>query len=271
MAHRPDDQLQSPETNRASSPVNDVSCPARRDREPDQHQRKSAAPPSGLPGPQPIIERFARLLVTSDGAEAERLAMVRQLRESGWTLDAVVLSLFVPAARRLGDYWLDDSATFIDVTIAIQRLTSQLFEHERAEAKPVGAYGGHVMLVSAPEDQHGFGIVVLEFFLRRAGWHVLSTIQTGGREVIERARHTAFDAIGFSLGHDRSIEPLRQLIRMTRLASRNRDVAIGVGGPAIVGKPETVRALGADFSSSDAAGLVAILENLCPGRLYNPG
>ena len=89
MAHRPDDQLQSPETNRASSPVNDVSCPARRDREPDHHQRKSAAPPSGLPGPQPIIERFARLLVTSDGAEAERLAMVRQLRESGWTLDAL--------------------------------------------------------------------------------------------------------------------------------------------------------------------------------------
>ena len=236
----------------------------------DRPQQKSATPPSGLPGPQPIIERFARLLVTSDGAEAERLAMVGQLRNSGWTLDAVVLSLFVPAARRLGDYWLDDSATFIDVTIAIQRLTSQLFEHERAEAKPVGAYGGHMMLVSAPEDQHGFGIVVLEFFLRRAGWHVLSTIPTGGREVVERARQTAFDAIGFSVGHDRSIEPLRQLIRMTRLGSRNRDVAIGVGGPAILGKPEAVRALGADFFSSDAAGLVTALENLFPRRLSNP-
>lgn len=267
LARLPKEQLQPQKIDRATTSIDaPAASPDPRDdpANPDfPNRRPSVAPLSGLPGPGHLIERFAQLLVADD-SDDDRWAMIEELRASGWTLDAVVLSLFVPAARRLGDYWLDDTATFVDVTVATQRLTSLIFELERLEAPHFPNYAGRIMLVSAPDDQHGFGIVVLSFFLRRAGWHVVSTIPGDARTVIERSRETHFDAIGFSVGHERSIEPLKSLVRATRSASRNPAVVIGVGGPAILGQPQRVREIGADFSSSDAAGLVTTLEELYP-------
>ncbi|MGT2486179.1 B12-binding domain-containing protein [Methylobacterium oryzae CBMB20] len=49
---------------------------------------------------------------------------VRALLEEGLSLDALLLDLFAPAARRLGQLWEEDEADFLDVAAALGRLQS---------------------------------------------------------------------------------------------------------------------------------------------------
>jgi methanogenic corrinoid protein MtbC1 len=265
VAHRPDDQGTSVSVGRAARAVAGWSRVGSAARRPNG----TAVPPSHLPGPRDIVERFAAHLLSVAGDDAERRRLVIGLRQAGWTLDAVVMALFVPAARLLGEYWLDDRASFVEVTIATHRLTVQFFELDRTQHAAIEGHGGQVLLVPAPADQHGFGLLVLAFFLRRAGWSVTSDMPGEPRAVLDCVRDTHFHAIGFSVGHDRSLAPLTTLIVNAREISCNRDIVIGVGGPAILKDPARVERVGADFFAVDAPGTVAALDEFRPQPLYN--
>jgi methanogenic corrinoid protein MtbC1 len=209
-----------------------------------------------------LVAHFTQRLLSADGEDDHRSAIVAQLRAGGWTLEAVVADLFVPSARLLGDYWLDDSASFVDVTIAMHRLTVQFFELDRAQPMPRPAHGGVVLLAPAPADQHGFGLAVLGFFLRRAGWNVIADVPGDARAVIDCARSTRLDAIGFSVGHDRSAPALATLIAAVREASRNQGVLIGVGGPAVLRDASLATRVGADFFAETPQELIALLDKV---------
>ena len=60
-----------------------------------------------------------------------------------------------------------------------------------------------------------------------------------------------FDVVGLSLGAEIHLDALKQCIGAVREVSRNRDIAVIVGGPVFGARPECVAQVGADAMASN--------------------
>lgn len=218
----------------------------------DDRRRAFHRAPADVPkSADPIDELVARLIEPSGNGAAL----------SAWAARAApdMISIFAPAARRLGDMWVEDECSFCDVTIGMHRLTLLLIEFEMQHPAGVGSgERGRALIASAPGDQHGFGTALVGLFLRRAGWDVTADLRTAN-EIVDALEAHPFDLAGFSVGHEREIEPVAALLRLVRDRSCNRHIRLAVGGPMIVGNGERARAMGADLWADDAETLIAKL------------
>ena len=169
-------------------------------------------------------------------------------------------------ARRLGDMWLEDSCSFHDVTIGMHRLTMMLIALEPFGGEPDAEprHGGRVFLAPAPGDQHSFGLAMVGYYLRRAGWDVSAELNAGDDRLIDHLGARHYDCIGFSVGHERAISPLTQLIGNIRRRSRNKLLKVMVGGPMVIADPAIAGTLGADLWAADGLGLVQRLAPFVP-------
>jgi len=120
-----------------------------------------------------------------------------------------------------------------------------------------------VLLLPAPGESHGFGIAMVRFSFRAAGWRADCGVVA---DHLARLRAEWFDLVGFSVSCDNRLDPLRGAVEGVRRASRNPGVLIMVGGPALSGKPEIALAAGADGSANDAAGAVIAAQSLLDRR-----
>ena len=71
-----------------------------------------------------------------------------------------MLDLIAPAARMLGDGWVDDTRTFTDVTFGLGIL-QQVVHTFGPTLAPQDGNRGSVVLVAAPSEQHTLGVHVL--------------------------------------------------------------------------------------------------------------
>lgn len=178
-------------------------------------------------------------------------------------IDGADDELLAAAARRLGDLWLEDSCSFCDVTLGVHRLSrshaareaATLLEIDRTRCAPT------ILLSAAPGDQHGFGITLVASALARHGWLVTADVPPVGDALLAAVRREHFDFVGLSIGHERAMERTPGLIGALRRASRNRQVAIALGGPMLNGRAAIARGLGADLHADDAATLDAVCRN----------
>jgi methanogenic corrinoid protein MtbC1 len=76
-----------------------------------------------------------------------------------------------------------------------------------------------------------------------------------------------FDAIGFSLGTEARLDWLKTSIREIRQRSRNRSIAILVGGQIFLLNPGLVAEVGADATAPDALQAPACAEAVVAERL----
>lgn len=206
------------------------------------------------------VPRLARLLV-ADGDRAW-MALVDECVAAGVPVDEICLQLLAPAARELGRMWDDDECSFSDVTVGVGRLQRLMRALGpalcTAEAAP--AVVRRVLLVAAPGEAHTFGLSMVSEFFRRAGWDVagLGERQQAG-DVLGREW---FDLIGVSVGVASRMDWLRSAIGGWRGASRNPDLLVMVGGPAVVLLGEAARAAGADAVAADGRHAPVLAEQL---------
>ena len=193
------------------------------------------------------------------GESRDAMRHIESLLERGVSMDVILVDLLAPAARMMGDMWVDDSCNFVDVTLGMTRI-QHLFRQLRM---PFGEFGGiaqnkgRVLLVPAPGEQHVFGLRVVEEFLLRDGWDVDCRLQASLNDVLYMVRDEAYDFIGFSLSGERLLEPLSSAIRLVRMNSRNRAIRIMVGGVFFAGQPDAGREIDADAITCDARAAVA--------------
>ncbi len=192
------------------------------------------------------------------------LAHVDALRAGGLTVDAVVLNLLSPAARRLGDLWLDDKLSFLDVTAGLGRLQGVM----RALGPDFGARAPdrsgarRILLAPVPGEQHVFGLSVVAAFFRRAGWSVTFEPRIAFDDLLTLVRCERFTAVGLSVAGDRFLAALPAQVEALRRASLARDVALLAGGPAFLLDPDLHRRTGFDAVARDAADAVQKAEAL---------
>lgn len=223
------------------------------------HQARAGSQPAEPPGPREIAD-FADLAVHGDVRQLTR--SVDALRDRGLDYEAILLELLAPAARLLGERWLSDEATFADVTIGLTRLHHLLHEIMDLCGDLVPAAGApRALLVPAAGEQHTFGLVMVEAFLRSAGWEVWPSA-AGGAEATTLARQRHFDVVGISASCEARLDSLAALVRELRRTSCNAQLAVLVGGPLFVDHPEYAKAVGADAAARDGREACRVAERL---------
>jgi MerR family transcriptional regulator, light-induced transcriptional regulator len=184
--------------------------------------------------------------------------------ESGVSQESVFLDLLAPTAKRLGELWVEDLCTFTDVTIGLGRLQQILRQLSRSAQIDTGPWerGRRALLVPSPREQHNFGVLMVAEFLRRAGWDVSAEPVISSDQAVEIVRNEWYAVIGLSLSCEEGLDDLAVEIRDVRKRSRNRDIAVMVGGRVFVEHPEYTSRVGADAMAVDGRHAVLQADSL---------
>lgn len=208
------------------------------------------------------VAEFTTLVLRHDILVAS--SYVDAMRSQGVALESLFLDLLAPAARRLGDLWDADLASFAEVTLGLGRLQQLLrdltpsFQYE-AETRPIGH---RVLLAPSPGETHTFGLFMVGEFMRRAGWDVWEERTSASAALVGWVRREHFDVVGLSLSCETRLEELASCVRALRRASRNADLGVMVGGSLFQRQPELVARVGADATATDARSAPAQAESL---------
>ncbi len=222
-----------------------------------QPEEGAPAPPASV-GPR-TLEAFARMTLQS---EAHILtAYVETLLQGGLSLEEVYVDLLIPTARRLGDDWNEDYISFTDVTVGLSRLQQVVrtlghsIPTRDADGDAPSAY-----FVPAPNEQHAFGLVILEDYFRRAGWRTWLDTAATREEAVRTVGHDWFDVFGLSATSDTPTEVIVSTIAAVRRASRNPGLFVMVGGRLFIDDPTLAAVVGADAASGTAGDALLIAD-----------
>ncbi len=218
----------------------------------ERHHAGPAVP--AITGEQ--VGQLVRLLLAHD--EAVSISYVMALHKAAIPAETLHLDLLAPAARQLGQMWMDDDCDFTDVTIGLLMLQNALRELGSApgNAAPIDSNALRALLVPLPGEQHTFGLTMVADFFRRAGWHAWSAPVESDSDLATMVAHGWFDVVGFSLLCDEHLDAARRAIELVRRVSLNPDVVVLVGGAGFIADPTLAVSIGADGTATDGLGAV---------------
>jgi MerR family transcriptional regulator, light-induced transcriptional regulator len=214
------------------------------------------APVSQLTTTEDDTQTLVRLLLGED--DTRSAGFVDSLRQHGATPAALYLGVITQAARVLGVLWAEDRCDFVQVTLSmgrLQRILRTLSEPFQLDAVHK-AVAETVLLVPGPGEQHTFGLLMVSEFFRREGWRVAGGPATSAHDAVALVRQRWVDVAGFSIGSLSLLDGLARCIQAVRRASRNRHLAVMVGGSLFQDRPSLLARTGADATANDAVAAV---------------
>lgn len=212
-----------------------------------------------------------------DAAELARLlldhevdipfAYVEAVMHRGASAPQIYLQLLAPAARCLGQMWENDECDFLAVTLGLGRLHQVLqrlsLRHPAPARTDTRGPARSALLVTAPGEDHSFGVLVVSQFFRQNGWDVWNECPESDDELGSLVRQRPFSVVGISAGSESLLDSLVSAVRQVRRASLNRSVAVMVGGALFSCRPELVARVGADATAADGHEALARAESVC--------
>ncbi len=237
---------------------------------------KAAAPALFLPRAQGVECPAGRVITPSEVSEFTSIAVqhdatvacafAEALLSQGASIEQIFTDLFAAAARRLGELWEQDRASFGDVTIGLSRIQQLIHElspfYEPDESSVMGACSA--LLVTMPGEDHGLGVLLVEEFFRRAGWSVWTPHNVSVEQLVAIVRQEHFDMVGISVTCEVDVDCLRELIHSVRATSLNPELLVMIGGRFVNEHPELVEKVGADATDFDGSHAVRRIEVLRP-------
>lgn len=218
--------------------------------------------------PPAVAEHVARLVELA--LNADNLAMGKLMAgfaEQGWTSDAILNLLIEPAARALGDAWLDDQCNELDLTIGLSML--QLAGHTvrySPSAQSIRNSRYRVLLATAPGEKHMLGTTLLADQFLAAGWQVDMAFPESDEALTNQMNTQHPDAVDIGLSdampRQHAIDQLRSTIEHSRLIVSEHPTVISVGGRLFAEAAATALSVGADHARKGLAGTSVRLAEL---------
>lgn len=214
--------------------------------------RRNAARSRALNRKSRDVATFCEIILKSDLDDAQAY-VAREIAE-GAEEESILLDLFAPTARRLGELWETDESSFIEVTFALGKLQQllRIFSATYQSTPAPTKMGFRALLATVPNNQHIFGILVVEEFFRRSGWNVLTLPSPLRSELLQAVAQEWFGVVGLSISCDESAKSVPSLIAELRATSLNKSMLVLVGGRYIEDNPEQSMLMGADLAGEDA-------------------
>jgi methanogenic corrinoid protein MtbC1 len=203
------------------------------------------------------VAEVERLTASLTRGESQALARtIEQRRSEGQSSEQLCLTLLTLLARRLGEWWEQDRCSFVEVTLGMIVLHEQLraLAPGMAPATKIGG-GRSALMMTTIGSQHSMGIAMVAEFFRAGGWAIVDDSVDSMESLIARVSQQWFGLVAISVGSSDAASGLAAQVTAIRKHSRNPDVAVMLGGPALLAEPSLAAAAGAgaDATAADAA------------------
>ena len=207
---------------------------------------------------EPLVQAMITASVSgSDHAFEQLVAEVRRTRIS---LPALA-DVYIPeAARRMGEAWLADKMSWLEVSIGAGRLQSLLREIGNAWFADQSGDTGHgtILLILPEQEQHTLGPMVAMGQMRRFGVSVCLRIGPSQDELRRLLETRNFDGIMISIGTEGKLSLVSNLVTFLK-SMRPPSPPILIGGAVMSTVEDVASCTGADHAFSDVgAALEAI-------------
>ncbi len=228
--------------------------------------------PAGTEAPPPLAQHVpatARFALNAD--ERGLNALIGDLVAQGWVGDALVQHLLEPAARALGDAWLADDCSDIDLTIgmSILQLAGHAI-HSRVTAENIRKSRYSILLVAAPGEPHMLGPSLLGDMMANAGWAVDIAFPNSAESLARQLRSERPDAVDIALSdalpRRYALDQLIETVGKCRTASPDELLVVSVGGRLFAEATATALTVGADHARISAVGTSVCLAKLIEQR-----
>lgn len=215
------------------------------------------------------IERLCASLVSE--SETSHQALISSLIATGVTQREVFQSFVPEAARLLGEMWVQDRASFVDVTLGASRLQALFRDYDEQgydrwldRSIPLGQ---SVLMVIPESEQHSLGAFVAADQMRRHGLWVHMGIGLTQEELTRIVASGGFSMIGFSIATRKAVESVTDLIDYVRKETPDCPPIV-VGGHVVDDAGMIERRTGADYAvkstreAIERCGLAAVGQEL---------
>ena len=207
-----------------------------------------------LPNAHPKAHELAELLTGAVPMAAVRL--LADMGQSSMSSDMLFATVIEPAARHLGDCWLEDACSELEVTMALGLLQSAA-RGATAACLPVEAVRGPVVLVApAPSEPHLLGAALDAHQLACAGWDVRLETPACDNDLRALVSATWIDALDLALSpaltREDALPRLARTIAQARAASCNPDLVVLVSGRMFFEHTDAGHLVGADAASASS-------------------
>lgn len=193
--------------------------------------------------------------------------MIASLAENGWDGNAILTNLIEPSARALGDAWLSDDCSELDLTIGLSML--QLAGHAvRSSPTPMALRQNRykILLASAPGEQHSLGTSLLADLFTDAGWQVDMTFPDSNQALTNQLAAQKPDALDIGLSdalpREHTLTNLRKTVERSRFAAPDQLTVVSVGGRLFADAAATAENVGADHARKTVAGATIEIADL---------
>lgn len=223
------------------------------------------APPAAPPAMAQHIAQIVQLAF--DGDDMRLNALIAGFADQGWTGDAVVSLLIEPAARALGDAWMEDACSAIELTIALSML--QLASHAVRYApasETIRQSRYTILLATAPGEGHMLGTSMLADQFTDAGWQVEMAFPESEQALLNQLGAQQPDALDIGLSEalprQHALINLRSAIAHSRLAALGSPTILSVGGRLFAEAAASAASVGADYARKGIAGSAVPIAEL---------
>ncbi len=169
------------------------------------------------------------------------------------------------AARVLGEGWLSDELSFVDVTIRTERLHGLVRRVDEMVADTTVSKGPSALVLVAQAEQHTLGAFVLALQLRLAGFSAVVRVAPAAAELTLLLAANRFDVAVVSIGCTAGLESGVGLVRTLRLMSRG-EMRIYAGGAVPVTDDVLLEKTGADRVLRHVSALLTEYKGQVSGR-----
>ncbi|WP_371227448.1 cobalamin B12-binding domain-containing protein [Roseovarius sp. 2305UL8-3] len=170
------------------------------------------------------LEAFCTALISDDDEAAAEIII--GIRAEGMSAELIYLKYLAAAARMLGEWWNEDRASFVEVTIgtgrmfAIMRGMRHLFTH------PFSPDNKSAVFASAPGEDHTLGVRMAADIFRKNGWEITLKVGLDHDTLVSELEQTPSSIIGLSIGGRHSIDALSRLIVALHICCPNAPLVV---------------------------------------------
>jgi methanogenic corrinoid protein MtbC1 len=204
------------------------------------------------------VDGFCSALIEPTPEEA-RMILLRA-REDGANHEDLCVHYIAAAAYRLGEWWENDTVSFVDMSIATGRLLH--FLRDVRELCPAVPQKGlrEALFATIPGEQHVLGVKMAADLMRDRGWHIDVAVDNSIEELCEIVREGQYMIIGLSVTNADRVAALAATIVELRLAAPH--ARIFIGGHIVASDPDIAITTGADAAGDDINACSEALELL---------
>ncbi|WP_297772952.1 cobalamin-dependent protein [uncultured Roseovarius sp.] len=156
------------------------------------------------------VETLCTALVSRDEARSAD-EIIRELAKTRST-EVIYLQYLAAAARMLGDWWIEDRASFVEVTDATGRIFELLQKMTLTAHPPATPQELKVVFASIPGEQHTLGIRMAADLFRGDGWDIALKVGLSQDELVAEIAKLPRCIVGLSIGGRHSLDRLSSLV-----------------------------------------------------------